>query len=99
VIEEAVKISPGEVVLCREVSEEGAAADARFSGNLINRCFIESSLDKKLQRDLAELTVSGDVSPARTSGRRRDCIHRDPPFIAASYSHYIHVFIFGTECH
>jgi hypothetical protein len=96
--EKGVKIAPRQIILGLEISEEGAAADARFSGNLINRCLLESSLNEELQRDLTEVTVRRGVHSPGARGHGLHCVHLAalPDAVLLTLFHF---FIFGTECH
>jgi hypothetical protein len=97
-LEEGLKIAPREIVLGLEISEERAPANPCLFGNLINRCLLESSLNEELQRDLAEVAVSGHVHPPGAPGRWLHLVHHValPDAVLLTLFHF---FIFGTECH
>jgi hypothetical protein len=58
-IEEHVELAPRQVVLRREVPEEGAPPDARLAGDVVDGRLIEAVVHEEPQRGMADLGVRG----------------------------------------
>ena len=75
-----LEVPPRDVVLGREVAEEGPAADAGRDGDVVDRGALEPLPVEQLERDVLQLGPGGDT-PAAKLGRYPRSAHRPaPPF-------------------